>query len=145
MALDKLEAYIGECPNRRIEIMKLAWLLGSDECHQKKGWTDLANKFFDKFRPEILTWCGFDLVDPWKERVPVNDRKFLSDLLGQMKVYYFNDVSFDFLAEHFYLCFRLEGTVGSFCTEMKVHDSDYSDCIKHFLNEINRINNKNKK
>ena len=85
MALDKLEAYIGECPDRRTEIMKLAWLLGSDECHQKKGWTDLANKFFDKFRPEILTWCGFDLVDPWKERVPVNDRKFLSDLLGQMK------------------------------------------------------------
>ena len=74
-----------------------------------------------------------------------SDRKFLSDLLGQMKVYYFNDVSFDFLAERFYLCFRLEGTVGSFCTEMKVHDSDYSDCIKHFLNEINKINNKNKK
>ena len=81
--MDKLEAYIGECPDRRTEIMKLDWLLGSDECQQKKGWTDLANKFFDKFRPEILTWCGFDLVDPWKERVPVNDRKFLSDLLGK--------------------------------------------------------------
>ncbi|MDZ3928249.1 hypothetical protein UZS95_17670 [Parabacteroides goldsteinii] len=36
LALDKLEAYIGECPDRRIEIMKLAWLLGSDECHQKR-------------------------------------------------------------------------------------------------------------
>ena len=26
--MDKLEAYIGECPDRRTEIMKLAWLLG---------------------------------------------------------------------------------------------------------------------
>lgn len=127
MALDKLEAYIGECPDRRTEIMKLAGCWGVMSVTKKRVGLIWQIDFLNKFRPEILTWCGFDLVDPWKERVPVNDRKFLSDLLGQMKVYYFNDVSFDFLAEHFYLCFRLEGTVGSFCTEMKVHDSDYSD------------------
>lgn len=145
LALDRLETYIGECPDRRTEIMKLAWLLGTDECRKKRGWNDLARKFFENFRPEILTWCGFDQVNPWEERVPVSDRIFFSDLFGEMKIYYFNDVSFDFLAERFYSCFRLEGTVGAFCTEMKEHNSGYSDCIKHFLDEINEINKKNRK
>lgn len=144
--MDKLLIYIEQDQEHPYEMMKLARLLGTDECRNTVRWNNLSKKFFDHFRQEILDWCGYDRVEPWSERISVTDRALLSNLFGQMKVeQYFEDESYESLSKHLFVCFRLEGTENSFCTEVKEHDSAYSDCINRFLKEINEISKKNSK
>lgn len=124
--------------------MLLAALFASKECRKAEGWRQLGRKFYDHYRAQILACLGYDQVQPLAERVPLKDEDFWYDLLGQMHgMGFFDNVSFEFLAEHAYTFFRIEDSKGSVCTKMKTRCSDYSDCIGHFLKEIKDIQKRN--
>lgn len=132
--------YMSKCNDYQGEMLKLVWLLKSEECQKSESWRQLGRKFIVHFRPQIIDCLGYDGVEPAAGRVPLADEDFWCDLLGKLKVeYFFGDISFDYLVQHVYKVFAFQNAPGSVSTEIKMHCSEYSDCISRFLKEIKDI------